>query len=574
MPSLPIVDQKRPKRPGQFQTRTLHFYRVGLFLLIVAAIHHQHRWYVAQQRGGNVEPIRLEQVTTLFPKADALGEYALEHGGQMVLDSAGKSIGFVIQTFPDAENVIGFSGPTNTMIGFGSDNRIVGMTVIHSGDTREHLGDVLRNSRFMTSLNGLTWKAAGLTTVDAVSGATLTSLSIVDGVKLRMGGENPSSRFPEELSVEEIRPHFASAARLEPDREKPSLRRVVSEQGELLGYVTRTSPHADSMIGYQGPTDVTLITDPDKLVMAIAIRNSFDNEPFVQYVKDDEYFLNTFVGFTLDDLTELDVVDAGIDGVSGATKTSVTVAEALIHTAKEIQREEALPEPDEERFISLSARDYGTATVVLFALLIAFTHLRGKRKLRVAFQVVLVVYLGFMNADMVSQAMLVGWAQNGVAWRNAPALVFLTVAALLCPVLSGRQVYCTHVCPFGAMQETLKRVPLKAKLSRRMGKLARAIPALLLVLVVAVAMWHLRLRLVGIEPFDAFVFRIAGVATITVAVVGLLASMWIPMAYCHYGCPTGAMLRFLRYHGASGRWNQSDTFATGLALFAVAVWLL
>ena len=59
-------------------------------------------------------------------------------------------------------------------------------------------------------------------------------------------------------------------------------------------------------------------------------------------------------------------------------------------------------------------------------------------------------------------------------------------------------------------------------------------------------MLSLPVSLVDIEPFDAWVFRVAGWATITVAIVGLVASLFVPMAYCRYGCPTGALLKFLQ----------------------------
>jgi polyferredoxin len=74
--------------------------------------------------------------------------------------------------------------------------------------------------------------------------------------------------------------------------------------------------------------------------------------------------------------------------------------------------------------------------------------------------------------------------------------------------------------------------------------------------------------LVDIEPFDAYLFPVAGWATITIALVGLAASLFVPMAYCRYGCPTGALLQFLRFNAASDRWSSRDWVAatyTGLA---------
>ncbi|MFG0261544.1 MAG: hypothetical protein ACF788_04060, partial [Novipirellula sp. JB048] len=113
----------------------------------------------------------------------------------------------------------------------------------------------------------------------------------------------------------------------------------------------------------------------------------------------------------------------------------------------------------------------------------------------------------------------------------------------------------------------------RVRVPRRIDRVLRCVPAALLVIVVVATMLHLPINLVGLEPFDAFVFRIAGAATISIAVIGLVTSSLVPMAYCHYGCPTGEMLRYLRLSGASGRLSRRDLFATALMLAAVGIYL-
>ena len=90
-------------------------------------------------------------------------------------------------------------------------------------------------------------------------------------------------------------------------------------------------------------------------------------------------------------------------------------------------------------------------------------------------------------------------------------------------------------------------------------------------LVAAAALWRLPVDLAGIEPFDAYAFRAAGAATLAVAGAGLAASLFVPMAYCRYGCPTGAALGYLRRHARSGRLTLRDLFAAALAATAAAV---
>jgi hypothetical protein len=45
------------------------------------------------------------------------------------------------------------------------------------------------------------------------------------------------------------------------------------------------------------------------------------------------------------------------------------------------------------------------------------------------------------------------------------------------------------------------------------------------------------------------------------------------MAYCRYGCPTGALLEFIRAHGRSDRFGRRDVAALLLvALAQVLAW--
>jgi polyferredoxin len=100
------------------------------------------------------------------------------------------------------------------------------------------------------------------------------------------------------------------------------------------------------------------------------------------------------------------------------------------------------------------------------------------------------------------------------------------------------------------------------------------LPWLLLLVVVVVAMRHLPFNLASLEPFDAYIFRLAGWATIAVAMVGLVASLFVPMAYCRFGCPTGAVLNFLRLQGRGDRLRLRDGMALGLLCMTALLYLL
>ncbi len=551
----------------------VHGVRVALFVAIIALIRWQHLNSAPAKTEFLGFPI--QRVSKFFP--GAVRVESRDDGSGTVLDESGSSLGYVIQTSPKSDHIIGFSGPTNVLVAFGPDDRIRGLDVLSSGDTRDHLKQVLGDDTFLTSLNSLTWnEAASASQVDGVSGATLTSLAIRESIIYRLGGGRESLRFPEPLAIEKVRSLFADTSSISQDQSQPSLWLVLNREQTQIGTVLRTSPAADNLVGYQGPSETLIGFDMAQRVVGIVLGKSYDNEEYVTYVREDEYFATLFNGLLLEELAGLDLEAAEVEGVSGATMTSMAVAQGLLVAAQDHIEQSAAKARAEARSaaVPVTANDLGTALVVVVGVVIGMTSLRSNRRVRLLFQLVLVGYVGLAAGNLVSQAMLAGWAKHGVPWRSAMGLVFLSIAAFALPITTRRNIYCSHLCPHGAAQQLLRRrIVRTVRLPSTVKSFLVLIPGLLLLWCVIVAMTSLGFSLVDIEPFDAYVFRIAGWATISVAIVGLIAASFIPMAYCRYGCPTGALLEFLRFNARSDRWTRRDWVAVAYVLLAFVVCL-
>ena len=584
----------RMKRHG------LHAVRMLLVTLVVTLIHLQHRDLVDRKTGS---PVDIGHVRTLFPEAAAVGT-ADSQGIQAVEDASGHLLGTVLQTSPQCDHIIGFSGPTRLIIGLSSDGRLAGIRIASSNDTRDHVRQVEKDERFFAAFVGRTPEEleAEAAAIDAVSGATLTSMAIVETVVRRLNGRQPSLRFPKALTAADARRLFPEATRLEPD-DPPSERiRVFDDRNRLLGTILRTAGVSDSIIGYQGPADCLIGLDADDRVIGMVIRHSYDNQPYVRWVQEDDVFRKLFLGRTSAELaawarplgreaavgtpssdTEPDEIPEWgvLEGVSGATMTSTAIIRAIVAAARDDQEKTASPSDavsDGRGSVNASIRDAGTAAVTVVGLLIGLTSLRTRRGVRLLWQAVLIGYLGLINGDLLSQALLAGWAQSGIPWRSAFGLVCLTAAAVLVPLFGGRNIYCHHLCPHGAVQRLVRgRLPWQVRVTGRGRRLLRLLPLSLLIVVVVVAMIDpdrvKPFSLVDIEPFDAWVVQVAGGATIGVAVAGIAASLLTPMAYCRWGCPTGALLQFLQRSGRSDRLTGQDMAAALLLLLAVLLWV-
>ena len=550
-----------------------HGLRVALFAGVVLLIHAKHREFLAKTRDDGLSHVTPEQVRPYFPNAFSLVPSVEIADARDVLDESGRRLGHILQTSPAGDASIGFSGPTNVLIACDEKLTILGLTILASRDTREHVRRVKTDQHFLVGYQGLTLaEAAQRTNVDVVSGATLTSDAIAEAIIRRLGGTAASLKFADPITVADVKPLFPAAEAVEPDHGEPTVIRVTDGQHRPLGWALRTSPAADNIIGYQGPTDTLIGFDTAGRVIGLAIRKSYDNQPYVGF-RDDDYFNKYFNGKTLGELANTNLEAAGVEGVSGATMTSMAVARGLLAAANKQLAERAVPKP-QSFWASISASDWGTCGVILAGVIVGLTNLRGNRWVRIALPLVMLVYLGFVNGALLSQAQLVGWAQSGVS-HGAAGLAALTGAALLLPIVTKRNVYCTHLCPHGAAQQLIKLTVRPRFALRRPWRWAFvAVPAILLAVSVTVALTHWPLSLVDIEPFDAYVVRIAGYWTLGIAVVGLLAACFVPMAYCRFGCPTGALLEYLRRNARSHRFSRRDAVAVALLALAVVLWKL
>jgi uncharacterized protein with FMN-binding domain len=549
----------------------MQFVRMSLLTAIVLSIHLGHVRRQQRQRVDRPVDVSPQILQPIFGETARLSaEHADERAGHArgavaVVDASGQPLGAVLQTSPQSDHIVGFSGPTNVLIALDAEMRIRALQILSSDDTREHVLQVQRDRRFLRSLDGMTREevAARRSTIDAVSGATLTSLAIVESVMTRLGAvPRTSLRFPDPVTVDAVRPMFPAAGVVRGDEADASYWHVLGADGRPLGAVLQTSPAADNVVGYQGPTAALLGLDPQGRVIGLTIAGSFDNQPYVDYVREDRHFARVYEGQTLAALAEQSLEASGVEGVSGATMTSQAVAEGVCRAAAErLRREAAEREAQQSRRVILRGRDVGTAAVTVLGVLVGLSPWRGRKWQRIVWQCMLMGYLGLMNGDLVSQALLAGWARNGIPWRTMLGPLVLTAAAFLVPLATGRNVYCSHLCPHGAAQQWLRRRGWRLPLPPAARRMLPAMPAVLLLWVVIVAAGGLPYSLVDIEPFDAWVFRVAGVATLTIAVVGLAVSALEPMAYCRFGCPTGALLNYVRTHRRSGNWTARDAAA-------------
>lgn len=508
--------------------------------------------------------IDLATARQVFPNAGRVHRYDTDQRANLVLDERNQPLGYILFTSPESDELIGYSGPSNLVIGVGLDGRIQRVQLVSSKDTRAHVEQVRSAEAFWRQFVGRSRDKLH-EHVDAVSGSTLTSLAMAEGLERRLAGSVRSLRFAEPVSVAEVQTFFPQAASLAEDLPRPGWFQVLDDRGKPLGFVVRSSPQADNVIGYAGPTETLIAVDRDEqTVLAIQLRKSYDTGAYVERVKRDEQYLQSLAGRTIEQWSRINFTQEGIEGVSGATQTSFAIAEGIRRRLTKIASDQTASQASSWR---PKFHELGLALIIVGAITIGFTHLKGNRRMRRVWQVVLMVGFGLALGDLLSLALLAGWAKNGIPWQSAPSLVLLVAVALLVPWSTRRQIYCHHLCPHGAAQEWLGRFrQLHVRLPERWHPWLAWLPYALLGIALALSVSVPRFDLSSLEPFDAWVLKQAAIVPAVIAVVGLIASLFVPMAYCRFGCPTGALLKMVRSH-ASEQFRWPD----GIALVLIAI---
>ncbi|MEP3481817.1 MAG: FMN-binding protein [Fuerstiella sp.] len=555
-----------PQGPvSHWKNRTAVGIRILLLMLMVVGIRARETADLASQPDRHI--VTLQQAQMLNPEAVQVQQDS--KAGQEVRGPQNRLLGTAATTIPKANGVIGYRGASHCLLLLNQQNLIVRVALLSSKDTAEHVDLIQQSETFWKQFEG--WKQGSpksLPEVDAVSGATLTSLAIAEGIALRLGQQPGSLKFPDAIRSQEVSAAWPDlpATALISDRSSHVV--VHDQRGSKIGTLIRTGRFTDSILGYQGPTELLIQLNSHDEIQSITKRSTWDNEPYCSYLDDEPWFWDPFLNSPLAETAKSSLEELGIEGVSGATMTSMAAAETLITAAQQWnpfqQQQQVVKERDR---IHWTANDIGSVAVVLLGCLFAFTRLRSSKKPHRLWNLVLVIYFGLLTGNLVSLVIILGWSASGIAYQLAPGLSVVVIASFLLPALTKRNIYCSHICPHGAAQQLLRnRMPKKFRLPKPLMRWLTWIPGALLILATVTVLLSRTIDLAAIEPFNAYIWYASGTSSIVLAVTSLLWSTFEPMAWCRYGCATGRLLDYVRLSASSAKPSWFDAIILSLTI--------
>jgi hypothetical protein len=534
-------------------------YRLGILAAAFFCVHAATARRVAERDNRLDSPEVLATVREFLPAAAALGEPDGDDRLCSVVDAEGDPLGWVAQTRPEADAIIGYNGPSNLLVVFDRSRRVLGTSLLESADTPGHVAKVVEDQGFFGQWNGRSQSSLGAPgRHQIVSGASLTSEAMARGVAARFGAVEMHQWFPDTPALEDVRPWFPEAASLAGNQ-------VLDSKGSRIGTLLVASRTGVAVRGFQGASEVWLALDAEeKSIMGVAMPASRDNEPYVPDVRDGLRFETPFTGMPVEKAMAIQPGTTLM--VSGASRT----AEAVEETVGEMLRRHLRPPPQTGPRIGL--REGAALAWLAAGLIIGLGPLRGRPGIRLAYAVASVVLGGLWLGLMTGQDQWIKSAMRGSVSGMVLPLLALTAAAILVPAAFGRNVYCAQLCPHGAAQQLLGKLRLRRRaLPTRWSRALAAVPWMTLLALWLMAFLGMSVPFAHAEPFEVWSAGFFALLPVAIFLIGFAAALFLPQAYCHYGCPTGAALRFLA--AAPGRWTRRDA-AAGLLVGMAATYLM
>ena len=156
------------------------------------------------------------------------------------------------------------------------------------------------------------------------------------------------------------------------------------------------------------------------------------------------------------------------------------------------------------------------------------------------------IYLGFIDGGFVSVSHLVNIIKLGPAFllSNLPLLLIFSFTVVT-TLLWGR-LFCSSLCPFGALQDFITRFGprrWRRRVPQGIHDNAIYLKYLILSLILTGAVVAEQVSLFQyFEPFGTLFFMDGTLALFSILIAFLAACFVVPRFYCRYACPLGAAL--------------------------------
>jgi NosR/NirI family nitrous oxide reductase transcriptional regulator len=292
---------------------------------------------------------------------------------------------------------------------------------------------------------------------------------------------------------------------------------------------------------YVGSADNGKIAGQVRFAGAIVMSSDIDlSQPFTVLYD---------TGLQVESVEELAQVDYQVPPVPFSLATGAPLpAEFLPKSANPYPQFDDFEEVDEGVLATLinSAPVAEVLALLLLFAMVMTAFLRKSSTIRWVTLAYTLFYLGFYNGTFLSVSHITNGLKQGPSlFLNDLPLLLIVVFTIVTTLFWGR-VFCSSLCPFGALQDFITRIMPKKwqfEVPQVIHDKALYIKYGILALLVVTSMTFSDLSLFQyFEPFGTIFYFSRSMLLWTILAVFIVASMFVSRFYCRYACPLGAAL--------------------------------
>jgi len=320
--------------------------------------------------------------------------------------------------------------------------------------------------------------------------------------------------------------------------------------GKDIGVAFVTSSIPPEVGGYGGEIDALVGMDPIGKITAVQIIGHSESPGMMERIKNSGFF-KKFLGKG----AEQDFGD--IEAVTGATISSQAIIEDISTSAKAIftiisGKSSARTGPTAWP-IDANSLIKGAAALVPIVLAIMCVAMPHRRRLRAITLAISFVVTGVWLNALITIGNIADLGTTVIPWRHNLPLAILMIFALAAALVRGN-LYCSYICPFGALQEGAARVmPKKVRPSDDLSRSFRWLQWIVAILAIYAILFAYNSAFRYIEPFSMLFTRYPDSVTLIQAGVVLAAALFVRRVWCRFFCPTGLIISIFSELGAKLR---------------------
>jgi len=251
-----------------------------------------------------------------------------------------------------------------------------------------------------------------------------------------------------------------------------------------------------------------------------------------------------------------------IETITGATISSAAMKEdiraALAEVVEKVIKSGVMSEPAQKKsimgfFLMDRAALNAGVIAVLIALSVLAVLMPQKKILRSSCLVLSFITIGVLLNTPVTIGNFIDLARGVLPPLSNMALLLLFAFAIVSAFVKG-PVYCSYLCPFGAIQDGASGIRLpKCKISDSWIKSAAVFRWIMLVTAVVAVAGFQNGAFRNIEPFARCFAPDAGGAVLIQAATIIVIALFLRRPWCRLFCPTGLLIELSSIVGAKLR---------------------